>query len=170
MKRNVNSPKTSSAGRLLDAVSALLGVCGEINYSAQAAIELEMLASGCGTECEIYHVIIQECDGVKIIRLGEMVASILSDIHDKVPTPEIALKFHKTVAEMIVQLCRLITADTGIDRIVLSGGVFQNRLLQKLTLARLKKEDYNVFIHHLVPCNDGGIALGQAVIANFMVG
>ena len=71
---------------------------------------------------------------------------------------------------MIVQVCRLITADTGIDRVVLSGGVFQNRLLQKLTLARLKKESYNVFIHHLVPCNDGGISLGQAVVANFMVG
>jgi len=78
-----------------------------------------------------------------------------------------SLKFHNTVAEIITGMCKLIAGDTGITQVALSGGVFQNRLLLKLATAALQREDFSVLTHHLVPCKDGGISLGQAVIANF---
>ena len=79
------------------------------------------------------------------------------------------LKFHNTVAQIITEMCRLIAEDTGITRVALSGGVFQIRLLLGLATTALQKEGFSVLTHHLVPCNDGGISLGQAVIANFTI-
>ncbi len=172
VKRKINSPLTSSAGRLFDAVSALAGVRGEIEYEAQAAIELEMLVPDepdrMGTE--LYPFSIMEHNGVKTIKLAELFAAIVRDIEIHVPAALISLKFHHTVARIISSTCRLISVEAGINQIALSGGVFQNRLLLRLALDALQKEGLNVLTHHLVPCNDGGISLGQAVIANFISG
>jgi hydrogenase maturation protein HypF len=167
IKRKINSPLTSSAGRLFDAVSALAGVRGEIDYEAQAAIELEMRAYEEVGENGSYPFTIIEQNGVSIIKLHDLFVAIVSDLRGNTPQARIAARFHNTVARMIVELCRIISSKTGIKQVALSGGVFQNRLLLKLATAALQKEGFDVLIHHLVPCNDGGVSLGQAVVANF---
>jgi hydrogenase maturation protein HypF len=104
---------------------------------------------------------------VRLIRLAELFTAVIWDIRQGVPIPQISRRFHNTVAMMIIEMCRLLTGETRVTDIALSGGVFQNRLLHRLTLAAFEEKGYNVLTHHLVPCNDGGIALGQAVVANF---
>jgi hydrogenase maturation protein HypF len=167
LKRGINSPLTSSAGRLFDAVSALAGVRGEIDYEAQAAIELEMLAPDKVPESESYPFAIVEHEGMRVVRLGGLLSAVVQDVRNQTPASLISLKFHNTMAQIITKVCKLIAKDTGIKQVALSGGVFQNRLLLKLATAALQKEGFDVLTHHLVPCNDGGISLGQAVIANF---
>ena len=169
LKRGINSPLTSSAGRLFDAVSALAGVREEIDYEAQAAIELEMLTSNEVDEpaLKAYPFSIIEHQGMRLVKLGELFNTVVQDVKNQVPIPIISLKFHNTVAQIITRMCKLIATETGIAQIALSGGVFQNRLLLKLATAALDREGFSVLTHHLVPCNDGGISLGQAVIANF---
>ena len=167
LKRKINSPLTSSAGRLFDAVSALAGVREEIDYEAQAAIELEMLAPDEVDESESYPFSIVEQGGMRVVKLGELFSAVVQDVRNQIPVPIISLKFHHTVAQIIAEMCRLIAKETGIKQVALSGGVFQNRLLLRLATAALQREGFEVLTHHLVPCNDGGISLGQAVIANF---
>jgi len=169
LKRRVNCPLTSSAGRLFDAVSALCGVREEIDYEAQAAIELEMLAQDKAGESErrVYPFSIVEHQGVKVLKLGEVISMVVQDVRNHISTPIISLRFHNTVAKIISEMCRLIARETGINQVALSGGVFQNRLLLKLATTSLQREGFSVLTHHLVPCNDGGISLGQAVIAHF---
>ena len=169
IERRVNSPLTSSAGRLFDAVSALAGIRGLVDYEAQAAIELEMLAPDevCEIDFDLYPFSIIEEQGCNVVKLGELVSAVVADVENRVPVPIISAKFHKTVARMIVQMCQLIAKKTGINLVALSGGVFQNRLLLRLTTEALEREGFDVLTHRLVPCNDGGISLGQAVIANF---
>ena len=169
LKKGINSPPTSSAGRLFDAISALAGVRGEIDYEAQAAIELEMLAPD---EADVfrtdsYPFSIVEHQGMKVVKLDKTVSTVVRDIKNQAPVPVISLKFHNTMAQIITRMCQLISAETGITQAALSGGVFQNRLLSKLATAALQREGFSVLTHHLVPCNDGGVSLGQAVIAHF---
>jgi len=166
LKKKINSPLTSSAGRLFDAVSALVGVRGEIDYEAQAAIELEMLAPD-KMKAGAYPFSIEEEGGMRVVKLKGLLLGVVEDIRDKVPVPEISLKFHYTVAEIVAGMCKLIARESSIKRVALSGGVFQNRLLLKLATAALKREGFEVLTHRLVPANDGGISLGQAVVANF---
>jgi hydrogenase maturation protein HypF len=169
LARGINSPPTSSAGRLFDAVSALAGVRGRIDYEAQAAIELEMQAPDKidRMKKETYPFAVTLEQGVRVVRLAELVSAVVREVRNRVPVPLISLRFHRTVAEMITGVCRDIAGETGINEVALSGGVFQNRLLLMLTTSALKKAGLAVLVHRLVPCNDGGISLGQAVIANF---
>jgi hydrogenase maturation protein HypF len=167
IERSVNSPLTSSAGRLFDAVSALAGVCGVVDYEAQAAIELEMLADEDEEASAAYPFSIEEEDGCRVVRLGELVAAVIDDVKRGVPASAVSTRFHSTMARMIVEMCRAISRDTGIKTVALSGGVFQNRLLFRLAIDGLREEGFEVLTHRLVPCNDGGISLGQAAIANF---
>jgi len=167
LRRGLNSPLTSSAGRLFDAVSALAGVRQEIDYEAQAAIELEMLAPDEASESGSYPFAIFEEEGMRVVRLGELLSAVVRDVRNQIPASVISLRFHHTMAEIITEMCKLIARDTGIKQVALSGGVFQNRLLLRLTTSALQKEGFSVLTHHLVPCNDGGISLGQAVVANF---
>jgi len=169
LKRGINSPLTSSAGRLFDAVSALAGVRGEIDYEAQAVIELEMLAPDETGELgrESYPFTIFEQHGVRVVKLSELFESLVRDVKNQVSVDIISLKFHNTVAQMVADMCKSIARETGINKVALSGGVFQNRLLLKLATGILQKEGFSVLTHRLVPCNDGGISLGQAVVANF---
>ncbi len=169
LRRKINSPLTSSAGRLFDAVSALAGVREEIDYEAQAAIELEMLAPEDTGELEgkSYPFSISEHQEMKVIKLGELLSAVVQDVKSDTPIPIISLKFHNTMAQIILEMCKLIAKEIGVTQVALSGGVFQNRLLLRLATAALQREGLSVLTHRLVPCNDGGISLGQAVIANF---
>jgi len=167
IKRGINSPLTSSVGRLFDGISALAGVRGEIDYEAQAAIELEMLAPDESGEGEAYPFSIVEEQGIKVVKLGESVSSVVQDIRGQVPAPVISVKFHRTMAQIVVEMCKAIARENGINKVALSGGVFQNWLLLKLAVSALHKEGFTVLTHCLVPCNDGGVSLGQAMVANF---
>jgi hydrogenase maturation protein HypF len=184
IERGINSPLTSSMGRLFDAISALIGIRGEIDYEGQAAVELEMAAYAChceerdssltlGTSSAIpdnkerypYHII--EDKGMKIVKLGDLLSAVIEDLQQGLSQGEISAKFHNTIALMINEMCHLIANETGINQVALSGGVFQNRLLPKKTADLLQSNGFQVFTHRQVPTNDGGISLGQAVIANF---
>ncbi len=169
LERRVNSPLTSSCGRLFDAVSALIGVRGEIEYEAQAAIELEMLACEAPDETGSYPITTTEQSDIRIIKLKELLLAVITDLQHGVDKATIAARFHNSIALMIVELCREISNKTGINQVALSGGVFQNRLLFRKTVDLLENGNFEVLAHRKVPTNDGGISLGQAVIANFTV-
>jgi len=167
MKQGINSPLTSSAGRLFDGVSALAGVRGEVEYEAQAAIELEMITPDELGEGEAYPFSIVEQQGVKVVKLGELISAAVQDIRGQIPASAVSIKFHRTMAQIIADMCSIISREKGINKVALSGGVFQNRLLLRLTVSALHKEGFTVLTHRLVPCNDGGISLGQAVVADY---
>ena len=102
-----------------------------------------------------------------LLKLKDLFSAILYDLQSDTAKATISIKFHNTVARMVEELCQIISHKTGISQVVLSGGVFQNRLLLRKTVSLLEASGFTVFTHQQVPCNDGGISLGQAVIANF---
>ncbi|MGB5932728.1 MAG: carbamoyltransferase HypF [Anaerolineae bacterium] len=163
--KGLNAPLTSSCGRLFDAVSALLGVRGEISYEAQAAIELEMLASQAEAQGSYPFSIVGQ-RGVNVVQLKELLAAIVADLQEGISTPIIGLKFHETVVAIIVEMCGRISRATGLKGVALSGGVFQNRLLLRKAKEALRQAGFTPYTHHQVPTNDGGISLGQAIIAH----
>ncbi|HJX37182.1 MAG TPA: carbamoyltransferase HypF [Anaerolineae bacterium] len=162
---SINTPLTSSCGRLFDAVAALLGFGGETSYEGQAASELEMRAYD-GDGGEGYPFTIAESEPALTIQLSAPWQAILDDLAAGVPGGTIALRFHNTVARMVVEMCRRVAEETGLEKVALSGGCFQNRLLLAGTEKGLEEAGFEVLTHHQVPCNDGGVSLGQAVIAN----
>jgi hydrogenase maturation protein HypF len=103
---------------------------------------------------------------MKIIMMVELFSAILSDLERGKSPADISAIFHSTLAQMVTQMCQLIAKETHIATVALSGGVFQNRLLLRMAKARLEQAGFNVLTHSQAPCNDGGISLGQAVIAN----
>ena len=167
IEKRINSPLSSSCGRLFDAVSALIRVRSEIDYEAQAAIELEMLAYDEANETDYYPFSIIEQNGLSLIKLTDLLSAIIYDLQSNTSKATMAAKFHNTIAQMIKELCQVISDKTGINQVALSGGVFQNRLLLRKAVSLLEGGGFTVFTHRQVPCNDGGISLGQAVIANF---
>jgi len=184
IERRINSPLSSSMGRLFDAISALLGIRGEIDYEGQAAVELEMAAlssviarhvpseareldEAISGNNERYPYRIVEDEGIRIVRLKDLLSAVIEDFHHGISKERIAVRFHNTIAGMIDEMCQLIAGESGISQVALSGGVFQNRLLLRKTVSLLESSGFQVFTHKQVPCNDGGISLGQAVIANF---
>ena len=167
IQAGLNSPLTSSMGRLFDAVSALIGIRGEIDYEGQAAVELEMIAyDDKGKAGKGYPYSIIEHDGVSIIHLKELLSAIVKDLYQGISKATISAKFHNTIAQTVCEMCQLIAERTGINQVALSGGVFQNRLLLRKVVSSLESASFSVLTHKQVPCNDGGISLGQAVIAN----
>ncbi len=170
IERGLNAPLTSSCGRLFDAVAAMIGVRTVIDYEAQAAIELEMAAPDCITDLGSYPFTVDEQDGMLVIRLAELFEAIARDVRTAgVEKSEISGRFHNTVARAVCALCERVAEHLSIEQVALTGGVFQNRRLLALTAAALKQASFEVLIHHHVPCNDGGISLGQAVIADASV-
>jgi hydrogenase maturation protein HypF len=167
IENNINAPLTSSMGRLFDAVAALIGVRSVIQYEAQAAIDLETCASEAADEDKSYPFLVVEQNDISIIKVHDLLAAIINDWQDKTPEALIAARFHNTIARMILELCQDISKKTGIKGVALSGGVFQNRLLSNKARALVESAGLRIYTHHQVPCNDGGISLGQAVIANF---
>jgi len=165
--RGLNAPLTSSAGRLFDAVSALIGIRGEIDYDAQAAIELEANAWMAPSESGRYPYTVTRDSGLWVIQWQELFAAVLADLRARTAASAIARRFHNTLAAMTASVCRQIAAERGIRSVVLTGGVFGNRLLSGLVAAALHEEGLDVLTHGEVPGNDGGISLGQAVVAHF---
>lgn len=163
---NLNTPRTSSCGRLFDAVSALLGLCRQVEYEGQAAVELEMAAAGAPDGGQ-YDLQIEIQDGVRTIKLKEMFSRMIADVRKGESKAAIAGLFHNTIARVAIQVCLELYQETGIRRVALSGGVFQNRRLFGQVYDGLRSKGLVPLVHHLVPCNDGGISLGQAVVANF---
>ena len=160
--KGINSPLTSSAGRLFDAAAALLGVRDAINYEGQAAIELEQLADP--GEAGAYPARVEAGDPFRICG-SDLLHAVIEDRTGGVPAPVIAARFHHGVAALIEAGCLLMRERHGLGTVALSGGVFQNLLLLNVTVARLEASGFRVLLHSRVPCNDGGISLGQAVIA-----
>jgi len=166
----LNSPLTSSAGRLFDAVSALLGIRGVVNYEGQAAIEMEMLASEV-SEGEVggAYALPPLVTGAGAfpweIDPAPMIRAIVNDVLAGVPVAVIAARFHRTMAACITAVCIRIRQREGLNTVCLSGGVFQNMLLLEETVRLLEREGFMVYTHHQVPPNDGGICLGQAMVA-----
>ncbi len=165
IKQGINCPLTSSCGRLFDAISALLGIRGKIDYEGQAAVELEMIA--CEDEVAGYPFTIEDEQGIKIISLKELVGAILFDLRRGQSAAKISAKFHATIAQMVTKMCQRLSGEIGITTVALSGGVFQNRLLLRKTVGHLEARGFTVLTHRQVPSGDGGISLGQAIIANF---
>ena len=163
LSKGVNAPLTSSVGRLFDAVSALLGLCGVIEYEGQAAIRLEKCADAASNDSYAYEIY-RDCAPYRI-SVRPMLAEIVRDLGGGAGISRISGKFHHTIACIILDLCRLLRAETGINKVALSGGVFQNRLLLGLSLDLLEGDGFTVYSHSRVPTNDGGISLGQAVLA-----
>jgi len=163
LERGINSPFTSSCGRLFDAVSALIGLRQRISYEGQAAIELEALAER-GAASAPYPFLVPSGDCHRI-DFSPTIAAICADLAGGGDTADIARTFHLTVATALVEVCRRIREESGTARVVLSGGVFQNKLLTEEASLLLGEASFAVYRHRLVPPNDGGLALGQAVIA-----
>ncbi|MGH3683958.1 MAG: carbamoyltransferase HypF [Pseudonocardiaceae bacterium] len=160
--RQVNAPLTSSAGRLFDAVAAILGVRDLINYEGQAAVELEQRADL--TEQGSYPAAVTEGPALHLHGV-DLVRAVVADLRAGVPREVIATRFHHGVADAIVRVCLMLRETTGVGVAALSGGVFQNVLLLERTVAGLEHTGFRVLTHSRVPPNDGGISLGQVVIA-----
>lgn len=158
------SPATSSAGRLFDAVAAVLGVRDTVNYEGQAAVELEQLADP--AETGAYPAEVGTAGG-GLLRLAgtSLVRAVAAELETGVARPLIAARFHNGLAAATVAACQAIRDDTGLTTVALSGGVFQNLLLLGRTVAGLEQAGFRVLTHSRVPPNDGGISLGQAAVA-----
>jgi len=155
----VNTVDTSSCGRLFDAVASLIGLRQQINFEGQAAIELETIAA---EDVADGYAFALEADTVDF---RPAIERIVAEVRGGTSAAVIAARFHNTVADAVVEICRRLRAEEKLNRVCLSGGTFQNMKLLARTLAGLRRLNFDVFIHAQVPPNDGGIALGQAVIA-----
>jgi hydrogenase maturation protein HypF len=179
LRQGFNSPWTSSAGRLFDAVASLLGVRQISRYEGQAAMELEWLAER-STESGAYDFAITPPAEVGAsekapaeLDWAPMVRAMMAEVANQGKPEAMARKFHNTLAEMIAQMVAWVAGDAAGDNtgepagvpVALSGGCFQNRLLTELTVARLEEDGVKVYWHQRVPPNDGGISLGQVVAA-----
>ena len=149
---------------MFDAVAALLDVRDTVTYEGQAAIELEQLADP--GEQGSYPAAIDSTSNVFEVRTTDVVGAILDDLSRGIPRTAIAGRFHNAVADLIARGCRAARERTGLDTVALSGGVFQNVLLLDKVMVRLTAAGFRVLRHRQVPPNDGGLSLGQAVIAS----
>jgi hydrogenase maturation protein HypF len=143
-------------------VASLIGIRNEVTYEGQAAIEMEALAKPFVGMARPYPYRI---DG-NIIRTYDLLNSIIEDVREKKPAELIAARFHRTVADITINICEQARETTSLREVALSGGVWQNQLLLDLVRAGLKQNNFLVYFHQQVPTNDGGLSLGQAVVAN----
>src|SRR5215207_4941758 len=166
VEHTLNTPPTSSAGRLFDAVAALVGVPGSrrTTYEGQAAIELELAASGPASPG--YPFRLRSNEEGWIVETRETVAGVVGDLLAGREIGEISSNFHRTVAEMVVAGCEQIREMGGVRSVALSGGTFQNWLLMEQVVELLGGKGFTVYRHLRVPTNDGGLSLGQAVLAD----
>lgn len=166
IERNFNAPLTSSAGRLFDAASAILGVCNMNTYEGQAPMELEGKASEAGYEEGLYPARIEEAiNGRFVIRTTELIKNLIEDLHTGVVRENCAARFHNSVAYFALGACKKIKEKTGLSTVALSGGVFANSILTEKLKILLEAEGYEVLTNSLVPTGDGGLSLGQAAVA-----
>ncbi|MBU0969689.1 MAG: Sua5/YciO/YrdC/YwlC family protein, partial [Proteobacteria bacterium] len=170
MEKKLNCPYTSSAGRLFDGISSLLGICHTITHESQAAMELEAAAVHCnaGTghpyDFDLVETPKKEFPYYQIDAMA-CVRKIVRDLQEKKPCGEIAGKFHQGLVAAFVKAASRVGRDTGIRQAVLSGGVFNNTLVLNPTILELENKGFTVYTHSLVPTGDGGICLGQVLVA-----
>jgi hydrogenase maturation protein HypF len=160
LKRGLNSPKTSSLGRLFDAVAAITNLRQQMRFEGQAAMDLEFALDGFASD-EFYPLPLVTRHSLCILDWAEMIEKILHDVKRGVAVREISAKFHNALAEVVVEVARRF----GQHRVALSGGCFQNRYLTERIVTRLRAENFQPYWHQRVPANDGGIALGQVFAA-----
>jgi hydrogenase maturation protein HypF len=164
LRTGLNSPLTSSMGRLFDAAASLAGLHQTVNYEAQAAVELEALADP--QEAGAYHFsMVPDRSGSLLIEAGQVWRELIADRRTGTPLPTIAARFHNGVAHMVLAVCIRLRQEFQTACVVLSGGVWQNVTLLSKTTHLLAGMNFDVYTHHQVPPNDGGLSLGQAVIA-----
>src|SRR5581483_7611081 len=156
IEQNINSLLTSSCGRLFDAVAALAGIREQINYEAQAAIELEMAMTEPGDDAYSFAVI--QVDGRGNITTQALVESMVADLKAGVPAEVISLRFHNGLVHVLARVAELIRDDTGLNRVCLSGGTFNNVYLSDHLASLLKVRGFEVFTHSEVPAGDGGLS------------
>ncbi|MGE5416411.1 MAG: carbamoyltransferase HypF [Acidobacteriota bacterium] len=164
IKHNLGVVPTSSCGRLFDAVSALLGICSINRYEGQAAVELEATARLNGSTP--YGYAVEKDNDLLLMNVFPAWEEMITDLDKGIDVPVIAGRFHMTLVEMMADTLCSLRDDTGINKVVLSGGVFHNQILLLELMQRLSDKGFEVFQHKLVPPGDGGISLGQAVIAS----
>ena len=170
LARRFNTPWTSSAGRLFDAVAALAGVRDRVSFEGQAAMELEWLAEKAASDSDYSFDLYERADedaGLErlIVDTRPLVRAVAHDARQGTDREIIARRFHSTMVEVIVRVCGCLRSTTGLSAVVLSGGVFMNALLAREAAARLTGEGFRVHRHRLVPPNDGGLSLGQLAVA-----
>ncbi len=161
-RSGVNSPATTSVGRLFDAVSALLGVRDVVTYDGQAAVELELLADP--DEQGSYPMPVTD-DRPARVEVAALVRALVVDLQAGVPSSVLAARFHTSLAEVVADVCRRLRDERLLSTVALSGGVFCNRFLLAATVRLLEAEGFTVLTHRDVPANDGGLSLGQGAVA-----
>ncbi|HET9590685.1 MAG TPA: carbamoyltransferase HypF [Anaerolineales bacterium] len=164
--KRLNAPPTSSMGRLFDAVASLIGIRNDVTYEAQAAIELEVLSNPFLSQAKVYPWSLEETTDGFVIGLRDLLHSVISDARRELSPGLVGANFHKTLAQVSIEICMLARDKTGLNEVALSGGVWQNQILLHLVRDGLKNHGFSVFFHRGTPANDSGLALGQAVIAN----
>ena len=166
LNSNINCTETSSMGRLFDAMANIIGITDVVTYEGQASIELEAISEMDIEESYNYKVIKQD---MYIIEPYEIIIEALNDKIKGVSAKIIASKFQNTIVNLTVSMCVRIREDLGINEVALSGGVFQNSFLLKKICCNLKQNNFEVYTHKRLPSNDGGIAIGQIIIANALI-
>ena len=162
-RAGLNAPRTSSVGRLFDAVAALAGVRDVVSYEGQAAIEFEQLVDR--SEQGLYIARVEGGSRSPLAVHGaDLVAAALADVDAGVATPVVSARFHNGLAAVVVEVCDLIRRESGLETVALSGGVFQNVVLVERCVAGLEASGFKVLTHRRVPPNDGGVSLGQAAV------
>ncbi|MFC1850569.1 carbamoyltransferase HypF [candidate division CSSED10-310 bacterium] len=163
--RNDVGPRTSSMGRIFDIAAALLQKRYRISYEGQGAMELQYLAENSSEQGSPFPLIIEERAEMMLVRPQTFIQPLLEGLQNEVKPESLALSFHLTVAQWVLQASVLFREKYGITTIVLTGGVFQNLLLLKKSRHLLEREKFTVLVHRRIPCNDGGIAFGQLAVA-----
>lgn len=159
LERGLACVATSSMGRLFDAVSSLVGVCHRAGYEAQAALELEAAAASAWDADASAYAFAGDLDPAPVL------SALVADLRRGAPAPVLAARFHRGVARAVAEICRRARRDTGLATVALSGGVFANALLEEECTRLLTRDGFAVLRHGEVPPNDGGLALGQLVVA-----
>ena len=163
LAEGLNSPLTTSAGRLFDAVAAALNVCRLRTYEGQPAMELEMVADE--TEDGFYPAAVESAPGVLVLDTLAIFRGVVADRISGVAAAAIAARFHNSLVRLLADACALIREQTGLNLVALSGGVMQNAMLFTRLQRALAERSFEVLTHTLTPPNDGSIALGQVAVA-----
>ena len=163
ISKQINSPSTSSLGRFFDGIAAIIGIRNYVVFEGQAAMELEMLAGKSIKESYNFEWI---SGNMHKVLLQPIVCGVVDDMRKGVHPSNISSKFHATIIKLFSELCEVIRKESGLNRIALSGGVFQNSIILTGLMEKLEEKGFQVFTHTQVPANDGGISLGQAMVAS----
>lgn len=168
IQKGINSPFTSSMGRLFDAISSLIGIRDNVQYEAQAAIELERIADSKIEDG--YHFKILNQDGLFIVDPTPIFVDVVKDLRNKASQAVIAAKYHNAIAQIIVDISSRLRDESGVEKVILSGGVFLNKYLTEKVKLLLTENNFKLCQNDKIPVNDSGISIGQVLIANEKTG